>query len=87
MSAFKLGATYKLSEFIATMMVAGIGAKFSGELGVFTVAKICGKADAAPTGAVYTDDITSTSISSRCLIPAAIVDECELLSEAADDGN
>ena len=77
MSTFKAGTTYKLDAVTILWLQATLSAKFSGEEGVFTVAEVL------PSGNAYTDDITSPATTDRCLIPAAVVDQCEELANAS----
>lgn len=73
MSEFIVGNTYKLSHFIVLGLQLTIGAKFSGEDGVFTAHKV------DDDGSVWTDDITSDKINKRCHIPANIISSCEVV--------
>jgi hypothetical protein len=60
-----------------------MGAEYKGEEGVFTVHAIAPEdTKEVPKGAAWTDDITSKLTTHRCAIPAHIINECTLVSEA-----
>lgn len=84
-NTFQLGATYKMPVAMSGLMSLLLAAEFSGEEGVFTVHKLNDGTGEAPAGSVYTDDITSKKINSRCLIPANIIEEVALVSLGAVD--
>jgi len=77
MSKFELGKTYKLENIIAQGMQAVVQAKFKGEVGVFTVHEL--KSD----GGIYTDDITSPILTTRCTFPAEAIDMVEEVTDAS----
>ena len=66
-NTFQVGKQYKLEETIALGMQAMVNAVFKDEVGVFTVHEI------NEVGDIYTDDITSDILTSRCKFPAEAI--------------
>ena len=73
---FQLGHTYKMSEFVALGLKLVVQAVFNGDDGVFTVHELT-------DDAIFTDDITSPILTSRCRIPNNIFKDCEEIVDAS----